>query len=365
MSLEISSGVPSFSSSSCYVQPIAQSYTCSEEKLKFEPFLEDENDLPKAPSYCGSWAIVSKCENGHYGAKSIDCRKEWCSCRERVHKLRVARWLEKAKKIGVMGYLEISFHPNDRPRSRGAWRKIRGGIIRGLKLRGLERGLAGWHWFGDRPGVWHAHLNFLFEAKGSGFLLPGELISIKKMICKVTGLARVYANYRYSAEKNMKLHWVKYVTRPTFLKKSWDEGMAFELEGQREWDDEKGEFKRRPQFKNFISWGKWDDEDYLPQKMNFIKLRELMASGIIEADDRLPLPEKYEKLGYVERAERGFCPECGEKMKAVSVAQVDDLAGLGFERIWTNLWQMRPPPEKVVEYGFFRKVDQIHRNRGP
>ncbi|GAI73624.1 unnamed protein product, partial [marine sediment metagenome] len=47
------------------------------------------------------------------------------------------------------------------------------------------------------------------------------------------------------------------------------------------------------------------------------------------------------------------------------VAQVDDLAGLGFERIWTNLWQMRPPPKKVVEYGFFREVDQIHRNRGP
>ncbi len=42
MSLEISSGVPSFSSSSCYVQPIAQSHTCSEEKLKFEPFSEDE-----------------------------------------------------------------------------------------------------------------------------------------------------------------------------------------------------------------------------------------------------------------------------------------------------------------------------------
>lgn len=356
MSLEMGLGPPSSIpfSSSYYVQkkPIAQSYTTREKKAQRDPI----------PSYCKGWGVAMGCENGHIVGRSVDCRKDWCSCRDRTHEIRNARWLKKAKKIGVMGYLEISFHPNDRPRSRGAWRMIRRGIIRGLKKRGLDRGLGAWHWFGDqRPHEWHPHLNFLFEAKGNGYLVPAEMISIKKMIRTVTGLKEIYANYRYSAKRSWKLKWVRYVTRPTFLKKEWDGAMAYELEGGREWNEKNGSFDRRPQFKNFITWGKWDDEDYLPQEMDFYKLRELIASGQCAPDDRLPLPVGWARIGHVAKAEKGICPECAERLKFIGVLPLDDMIEMGFERIWGNVWQMRAPPEKVLEYEFFRKVDRFYR----
>ena len=361
MSLEISSGAPSSSSFSSSLvmskEPIAQSYTTREKSPPKRDFV---------PSYCKGWGVAMSCESGHVFGRSIDCRKDWCSCRNRTHEMRIARWLKKAKKIGVMGYLEISFHPDDRPRSRGAWKKIRRGIIRGLKNRGFGRGLSAWHWFGDlEPHDWHAHLNLLFEAKSRGFIKPNEMISIKKMVRTVTGLKEVYVNYRYSASKSRKIHWVRYVTRPTFLKKEWDEAMVYELEGERVWNVEKEAFDRRPQFRNCISWGEWDEADYLPQEMDFYELRELIASGQCEPDDRLPLPVESAKLSYVKKAEKGVCPECGERLKFVGALPIDDMIEMGFERIWGNLLQMRAPPEKVLEYEYFKKVDRIHRNRGP
>lgn len=361
MSLEISSGAPfssSFSSSLVMSkEPIAQSYSYPVERAA---------QRDPIPSYCKGWGVAMACESGHVFGRSIDCRHDWCSCRNRAHELRFSRWIKKAKKIGVMAYLEISFHPDDRPRSRGAWRMIRRGVIRGLKARRFDRGMASWHWFGDEePHAWHAHLNFLYEARGNGWLKKGELKSIKKMVRTVTGLKEVYVNYRFSAKKSKKIKWVRYVTRPTFLKKSWDEGMAYELEGSREWNDEKEGFDRRPQFKNCVTWGKWDDEDYLPQEMDFHKLRELIASGTCEPDDRLPLPVEWARLSYVKKAEKGVCPVCDEKLKFVGVLSIEDMIEMGFERIWDNLWQMRAPPEKVLEYEYFKKVDRIHRDRGP
>jgi len=352
MSIEKNSVAPLLSSP-CYVQSsLAQGYAKNSDIPQEQSFSNEKSNL-----FCGSWAVMKSCEDGHVlVAQSIDCRKEWCDnpgCRRRTHQTRINSWEKKAKKIKVMGYLEISFHPYDRPRTRGAWRKIRRQIIRGLKLRGFDRGLSGWHWFGTpkkgESPVFHPHPNFLID---SGYIGKGELASIKKMILEVTGLKKVYVYYHYSTKEWKKKHWIRYVTRATFLDRNWDGAMADELEGFREWDEEKGDFKRRSQFKNFISWGNWDDEDYLPQDLDSLNGK---AKAFFEGSG------SEIKLGYVAKIEKGICPECGKKLKAVGIRKIDDLALLGFERIRSNLWQMNPRSKEVLDYDFFKKADKVCR----
>jgi len=244
--------------------------------------------------------------------------------------------MEKAQQIETMGYLEISFSPEDRPRTREAWRQIRRQIIRGLKQRGLDRGFACWHWFGsEKPYIFKPHLNFLFDCNDHGYLQ--ELGSIKKMIREVTGLKEVYVNYRYSSNKGQKIHWIKYNTRRTFLKTEWDEAMARELEGVREWDEEKGVWKRRSQFRNFVTWGKWGEVE----KWDFV--------------------DPDETLGFHRTIEKGCCPVCAEKLESQGVCPIDDLGEKGFEQVESNIWQKDADPIKVSEFKLFQDFQRFKR----
>lgn len=273
------------------------------------------------PLHCGKWAVVGRCECGRQFAKSLSCGREWCTrCRKSAHGRRMARWLSKAQKMGVMGYLVVTFPEDKRPRTKKALGRIGRLITRALVRRGFDRGLRRWHFFGEQPFVWHPHLNFLFE---SGYLDDEKLESLKRAIRGILKLDEAVIYYQYSEAVNQKIHWIKYVTRPTFLRKKWDVVMAAELRN----------------FRNCVSWGKWEDKD----KWSF--------------------PAAMEKtLSYRAKIERGICPVCDSKIQWSRPVKIDELFDRGFEEIWAGLWQERPPPEKVLEFEFFKKLDRINRN---
>ncbi|MBA7671597.1 hypothetical protein ES703_79756 [subsurface metagenome] len=281
--------------------------------------LEGDN----VPLHCGKWAMIGRCGCGRHFAKSLDCGREWCPrCKESAHGRRMARWLSKAFKMDIMGYLVITFPEGQRPRTKKALSRIGTLITEALIRRGYKRGLRRWHFFGEKSNAWHPHLNFLFE---SGYLDDEKLESIKKLIREILGLDNAVIYYQYSQAVNKKIHWIKYVSRPTFLKKKWDVAMAVELHN----------------FRNSVSWGKWADKD----KWSF--------------------PAGTEKtLGYRAKIGGGICPACDSKIEWSRPVKIDELFEKGFDEIWPGIWQERPPPEKVLEFEFFKKLDRINRNNG-
>jgi len=301
--------------------------------------LEGDN----VPLHCGTWAVISHCDCGQpLASKSLDCGLEWCTrCKARTHGRRMARWFPKAFKMDIMGYLVITFHPTERPRTQGALRRMGILITEALIRRGFKRGLRRWHFFGEKSNAWHPHLNFLLE---SGYLKNGELESLKKVIRGILGLDNAVINYHYSQAVNEKIHMIKYVSRPTFLKKEWDEDMAIEIfnKYKTEWNIEKGEWeKKKVAFRNTVSWGKWDDEDKWSLS---------------------PATEKI--LSYRAKIAEGICIGCGSKVKWSRPVKIDELFERGFEEIWPGIWQERPPPAKVLEFELFKIFDRINRNNG-
>jgi len=143
--------------------------------------------------------------------------------------------------IGTMGYLVITIPKDKRPRTSERLKDVSKSIIRGMKYLGFKRGLFRWHWFGDKSHAWHPHINILLD---KGYLSPKKIQAIKNMACHALNVSESVVNYRYSNEIGHKIHWLKYITRATFLEEGWDEKMANELYG----------------FRNTRSWGKWQDE---------------------------------------------------------------------------------------------------------
>ena len=268
-------------------------------------FLEEE----KSSQLCGYWGIVGECEHNHRFAKSLDCGREWClECKDRSHNRRFSRWLLKAQKINEMGYMVVTFPENKRPRLKNKLSKIGILITEGLIRRGIKRGLRRWHFFGDRNNDWYPHINFLFEA---GYFNEEELASVKMMIREVLGIPEAVIYYQYTQSVKKMIHWLKYVTRPTFLKREWDEEMACELYN----------------FRNCVQWGKWDDED------------------------KWSLPEIEKSLGYVAKIERSICPVCGSRIRWGMIVPLCELNELDdFEQIWHGFWQVNPGPEIALVY---------------
>jgi len=275
---------------------------------------EKEEVFPyKAHRYirCGSWALVRSCSDGHTFAKSLDCGREWCEkCRTSSHGRRMGRWLPKAQKIKEMAYLIITLPVYRRPRTASGLRKIDKGITEILKRWGFARGLRRWHTYGDKSVRWNPHLNFLMDG---GFLSERHLEFLKKEIYEFLKVEKAVVYYQYTQSVGKILHWLKYVTRPTFLNESWDFEMAEELHN----------------FRNSAWWGKWDD------------------------DDKWNLPEKEKKLAYYKKIEAGVCSTCGKKLEGGRVVSTDlfvDEKNPGWEQIWKNVWQYKGPPENVLMY---------------
>lgn len=220
-------------SAGSYLDSIAKGYQNLFEEIARVKGSEDGKYL------CGSWALVGRCACGRTYAKRLVCGREWCpDCREVSAGRRLARWLPKAQQMDCIGYMVITFPRGSRPRSKEGLRRLRRKIVRGLKYLGFKRGLSRWHYFGESGEEWHPHLNLLLD---HGHLSPVLLSKIKSMVARASGCSMCVVNYRYSRLVGKKMHMLKYVCRPTFLEKSWDPQMAWELY----------------RFNNNHSWGVW------------------------------------------------------------------------------------------------------------
>ncbi len=318
-----SSGLPA-SGGPFILKSIAKVHTAPRESSQNEEAkVEDFGRKIHRNIRCGSWALVRTCADGHTFAKSLDCGREWCEkCRASSHNRRMARWLPKAQKIKEMGYMVVTFPLDRRPRSAAELRKLGPAITGILKRRGFARGLRSWHTQGDKSSRWNPHLNFLMDG---GYLSPERIDSIKAAVCGILKTEKIVIYYQYTQSVGKMLHWLKYVTRPTFLKRGWDEEMAEELHN----------FNRRG------SWGTWDGED------------------------AWALPEHEKKLSYYKKIEAGICPTCGKKLEGGHVVPVSDFSELaGWAQIWDRHWQFKGPPENVLVYRLFRDYAAVYGNTG-
>lgn len=290
-----------------YLEPIAKSYR----EIEGDPRLVGKN-----VGKCGYWAIVGKCGNGHFVAKELGCGREWCPrCREEFHRRRMARWLPKLQQVREMGYLVITFPSEFRKYFKSAYwlRKFRRSVVRMLKGMMFKRGVSRWHWFGDPkegedPPEFHPHLNILVD---HGYIPRSGLEEIRKRIQKRVEVfvgrevEVVVVHYQYTRSIRKMLHWLKYVTRPTFLDYNWCPLLAEELY----------------RFNNSHWWGKWDGDPVWG------------FGGDLEQF------EEIQELDAVEKIERGICPVCGSKIEwgwAIEEALV--LEFRGFEGVGAGYW---------------------------
>jgi len=205
---------------------------------------------PLPESNCRQWATVASCEEGHSVAKSIFCTREWCSeCGQLdsdAHKRRWVRWLPKAMQLSSMGYLVITFPIDYREhlRTKEGLTDVAARIKASLIEFGFDKGLRRWHYFGECPSHpkregderpclcprgYHPHLNFLLPG---GFLSDARLSELKKLVYAAVGM-KVVIHYQYTDVPAKMMHLLKYVTRPTFLDRNWDNELADNLYGHR------------------------------------------------------------------------------------------------------------------------------------
>lgn len=210
---------------------------------------------------CKGGYVWGECEDYHHShAKKVYCGKEWCPrCGKNgsdTHKRRMARWWHKVLTMKAMGYLIVTLPPSVREFFKDIERlkEFRRYWIKKLKREGYEKGLSRWHWAGEKSeemnhhdnGVWHPHLNFFIDA---GFV-PKEKLTRWKDDFQAWLKTRygfdvpvVDIWYQYTANEGKKIHWLKYVTRPTL---TWfDDELSKLLFG----------------FRATQSWGKWEKID--------------------------------------------------------------------------------------------------------
>jgi len=285
---------------------------------------------------CGAWGLVGETEAGERFMRQTDCGREWCPrCRESTHKRRLARWIPKALKIGSMGYHVFTYPLAERPRTARELGKFEWVTTEILKRQGFDRGLCKYHWFGDKSvGVWNPHLNYLTE---SGHLEPELIAALKKEICAELGLSQVVYNYHYSSDRPRKIFWLKYVTRPTFLNKTWAPDMADELYN----------------FRNSITWGAWGDPG--PRKNLKAEAVRLERAAAGYFNDKWGLPRAEKSLAYMEQIKAGFSPLTGLPIKWRQRVKIEEkILEPGWAQIWDGLWQYKPPAEHVLIYRLFK-----------
>ena len=282
----------------------------------------------RGKNYCGKYAKVGRCENGHQYIKVIYCGKEWCrNCREQSHNRRIARWLPKAMVMKSFGYfiftipLEMRQHYQDKKNLSQLRRYLR----RRLKqiypdLKALVR----WHWFGDNPYVYHPHLNMMVSSFEK--LPKKELERIKedyrKALERFTGIklnkkVDVYYHY-YSSEgfkreyeqKGKKLtdeqaqelyrkalwHKLRYITRATFV--IYNQQLAQGLKN----------------YRNSVVWGRFPELSY----EEIEKMAKQRDAHCKVSQDLILL-------------ESGHCPICGGKIRWLKGLYPGSLASYGKE----------------------------------
>ncbi|MBA7537883.1 hypothetical protein ES705_30154 [subsurface metagenome] len=201
----------------------------------------DEKTQSQKPTgkMCGSLALVGATGSGKRIAKRICCGREPCErCREQSHQRRIARVLPRLFQIDSMAYIVITWLVEVRPLMRNPKAlALLGKRLRGLlRRRGYRKIYTRWHPFGDTPGVYHPHLNVICDGE---YLEPEQLADLKNSIrCELLprSMAKLYGkdlviHYDYTQDAKRKMHWIKYVSKATFLEREWDEELASALYG--------------------------------------------------------------------------------------------------------------------------------------
>jgi len=266
---------------------------------------------------CPGYFIVGECKNGHRWAKELYCGREWCPvCGEddsMAHVRRFARWVGKGQQVVSMGYFVFTLpeEVRGRYRSKAKLNELTKQVTCGdksrrieglLKSMGFDRGLARWHWFGDKSTKWHPHLNVIVEA---GFIPQGQLDAIRAAWAGILGVPDAVVNYSFTTIVPKMVHILKYVTRATFRNYKWDEKMAGALYN----------------FRNMRSWGKWD-------------------GPVVWAVEGKAQLEPIAKL------ESGLCPQCGEVVKWGHAQGIARLQGEVLVPVGAGYWRMADIPPR-------------------
>ena len=335
--------------SSPYVQEHAKTYI-NDEIIDVERISRGGG---RGEIYCGQYAKVGRCENGHQYIKVIYCGKEWCgNCRQIAHNRRIARWLPKAMTMKAFGYFifTIPMELREFYKDKKHLSELRSYLRRRLKQIYPDiKALCRWHWFGDNPYIYHPHLNIMVSSFEK--LSKEELEKIKhdykKALERFTGIKLdkkidVYYHY-YSVEgfrkeyeqKHKKLtdqealelykkalwHKLKYITRATFT--VYNKELAEKLKN----------------YRNSSVWGRFPELSY-EEVEELAKQREAHANV---SQDLILL-------------ESGHCPICGGKIRWLkglypgSLSSYGEEVGAGYYRL---LIEIRGSP--IMDWEKLRK----------
>jgi len=253
-------------------------------------------------SRCGSMAVFSHCLNPdgkHWHGKVLLCGDDWCPVCGKygsaAHKQRIAHKVSSDKpnavnirKLSSVGYLDIEFIDADRHNPRlmysangilNTMAKVKDVLAgkrgKGNKRQGgyFSRGFNRLHHFGDRcvnakyqgkkktickltgkpcssknvracddfenDGKLNQHFNLIVDG---GYMSKEALAQLKKDLCEALDVKNLIVHYEYTDKPGKMMHILKYVMRPTFLKREWDRHYAMQLHG----------------LNTAMYWGKWN-----------------------------------------------------------------------------------------------------------
>ncbi|MCD6361124.1 MAG: hypothetical protein J7M38_09685 [Armatimonadetes bacterium] len=304
-----------------YLEEHAKTYIDFEKK-------DEKKVLESGESYCGKYAKVGECENGHQWIKVIYCGKEWCgNCREITHNRRIARWLPKALTMQSFGYFVFTLPLEVREfyQEKKNLSQLRSYLRRRLKQIYPDlKALCRWHWFGDNPYLYHPHLNVMVSSFGR--LPKKELERIKQdyrnALERFTGIklskkVDVYYHFysvagfrkeyeqegkKLTGDKAQELyckilwHKLRYITRPTFI--VYQRELAEKLKN----------------YRNSTVWGKFLEVSY-EEVEKLAKQREAFSK----------VSQDVVMLG------SGHCPICGGKIRWLKGLYPGSLACYGKE----------------------------------
>ena len=188
---------------------------------------------------CGCLALAGQDEDGNRISKRLFCGREWCPvCGVFVHRRRIARVLSRLMQICPMSYIIITFPLEVRLFERNpkllTWQAKK--VRKLLRKWGYRKIYTRWHFFGKHGEKYHPHLNVLCDGE---WLTPEQLAELKDLIRRKLlprSIARIIGkdlDIRYAYRRTPKriMHTIKYVTKASFLDRSWDDKLADALYG--------------------------------------------------------------------------------------------------------------------------------------
>ncbi len=182
---------------------------------------------------CPNWFVHGQCSNGHQYAKEIYCGREWCPVcglkNSTSHNRRLARWLPYLQQIDTMGYFvfTISTDIRHKYRTKQSLNKLLKSVILLLKDFGYSKGLARYHWFGDKSTTYNPHINIIVPGTWCNPQTLSDIKTAYAALLNIDYIPNVNYNYKHtSAEKYSSL---EYITRSTFTNFNWSPSLANEL----------------------------------------------------------------------------------------------------------------------------------------